>query len=225
MAGSVTQSKFGGTSPGTSVNITLDSSVTAGKKLLAFMCAYSSASNGVLTASGGGTWVTQESNGNGTARMSMAVCESATGGATTVTVSSSGTGDQYISAIIVEADGLEATAFDVDASSNGTTTAFNTGTTGTPSTSNSMVFAFFSATNTPTMQTPSGFTNISLLDSNATYQPYSLSYKSITSASAQSASYTAGASGPWANGIIVLKETGGGGGANILRQMMAHHGG
>ncbi|WP_290889426.1 hypothetical protein [Arenimonas sp.] len=210
--GSIVQSKFGGTSPGASVAITLDANPTPGNKLVALMTTYSTGSDGTLTASGGGTWTTRASPATATCRTAIAVCESATGGATTVTVSSSGGGGQFISAIILEVSGLDATSFDVAASNTGNSSgAYNTGTTAAPAQANNFVVGILSATNVPTMSTPSGFTSIGLLDDSATYQPYSVFYRNITAIAAQSASITSGTSSEWAGAIVVLKDAGGGG--------------
>lgn len=212
MAATRVQSKTGTTSPGATLNITLDSNVTAGNLLTAQVSVYNSLNTAICTVTGGGTWTTHVTAQNSANSVHIASAENATGGATTVTITITGSiGDRYVTAVVEEWSGVPTTGvFDVSASNTGTGTSVTTGTTAAKAQNNELVLALVGCAgdNAAVM---TGFSTSYLLNNSASFQPIGAGYKSVNASGTESASVTLGGSEDWAAAIATFKETSGGG--------------
>ena len=211
MAATRVQSKTGTTSPGATLNITLDSNVTAGNLLTAQVSVYNTLNTAICTVTGGGTWNTHVSNQNGANSVHIASAENATGGATTVTITITGSiGDRYVTAVVEEWSGVPTTGvFDVSASNTGTGTSVTTGTTAAKAQNNELVLALVGCAgdNAAVM---TGFSTSYLLNNSASFQSIGACYKSVNASGTESASVTLGGSEDWAAAIATFKEASGG---------------
>lgn len=209
------QSKVNNTSPGAAAAIAFDSAVSAGSLLVVQVACYSTNANGAITVSDSvnGAWTVVYSNINTNNISAIAYFQNSASGTPTVTVTSSGTGNQYITAVQSEWSGMETTgSLDVSTSATGTSTTGSTGTTSSTTQNDTVSFAVISHENDADMSTPSGFTSLQLVTSNAVNQPATQSYRINTTQAAQSASITFSGTKNWVGGIAAFKVAAGGGG-------------